>query len=83
MMESAGIPCRHICHIIKFDQLVRIPPVLTLGRWTKSAKVSKMMKMTTVVSHLNKEVLETTKFGSLSVAYTNLVFSPQRMNKVI
>ena len=71
IMESAGILCRHIFHIMKFEQLVRIPPALILSRWTKSAKVNKVMKMTAVASHLDKEVLETTKFGSLLVACTN------------
>ena len=71
MMESAGIPCRHIFHVVKFEQLVRIPLTLILGRWTKLAKVSKVMKMTAVTSHLDKEVLKTTEFGSLSAACTN------------
>ncbi|GAY68744.1 hypothetical protein CUMW_266540 [Citrus unshiu] len=31
MMESTGIPCRHIFHVMKFEQLVRIPPTLILG----------------------------------------------------
>ncbi|KAL9408767.1 hypothetical protein AB3S75_047199 [Citrus x aurantiifolia] len=72
MMESAGIPCRHIFHIMKLEQVGRIPPALILGYWTKSAKVSKVMKMTVAASHLDKEVSETTKFGSLSAACTNL-----------
>ena len=83
MMESVGIPCRHIFHIMKFEQLVRIPPALILGHWTKSVKVSKVMKMTAAVSHLDKEVLETAKFGSLSMDVLIFVFSLQRMNKVI
>ena len=33
-----------------------------------------MMRMTAVVSHLDKEVSETTEFGSLSTASTNLCF---------
>ncbi len=72
MMESAGIPCRYIFHIMKLEQLVRIPPTLILSRWTKSIKVSKVMKMTIAVSHLDKEVSETAKFGSLSAACSNL-----------
>ena len=72
MMESAVIPCRHIFHVIKLDQLVRIPSTFILSRWTNSEKVSKVMKRTTAASHLNKEVSETVKFGSLSVACSNL-----------
>ncbi|KDO48112.1 hypothetical protein CISIN_1g037678mg, partial [Citrus sinensis] len=72
MMESAGIPCRHIFHVMMLEQLARIPPTLILGRWAKSAKVSKVMKMIAAASHLDKEVSKTTKFGSLSAACTNL-----------
>ena len=57
---------------MKFEQLVRIPPALILGRWTKSVKVSKVMKMTIAASHLDKEVLEIAKFGLLSAACTSL-----------
>ena len=71
MMESSGISCRHIFHVMKLEQLVRVSLELILSRWTKLAKVSKVMKMTAVASHLDKEVSETTKFGSLSAACTN------------
>ncbi|GAY63740.1 hypothetical protein CUMW_228050 [Citrus unshiu] len=72
MMESTGILCRHIFHVMKFEQLVRIPPTLIIGHWTKSAKVSKVMKMTAATSYLDKQVLEIVKFGSRSTACTNL-----------
>lgn len=73
MMEFTGIPCRYIFHVIKLDQLVRIPLSLSLARCIKSKKVSTVMKMTAATLHIDKEMSKIAKFGSLTVC-NNLSF---------
>lgn len=74
MIESTGIQCTHIFHVMKMEQLVCIPPTLILGCWTKSAKVSKLMKMPATGLHLDKELSKIVKFGSLLAVCSNLCF---------
>lgn len=83
ILESSGIPCWHISHVMK-EQLARIPQIF-LAQWTKSEKVSTVMKMAIVAPYIDKKMSEIVKFGSLLAACNNLclVVSKNEQNYTI
>ena len=74
MLDSAGIPCSHIFHVMKLEQIVRIPPTLIRGRWTKSMKHSAKFNMDIAPHHMDKQLVEVAKFGALASACNNMCF---------
>ena len=73
MMESVGLPCRHMFHVLKVEQIEKIPDNMVLRRWTKKAKKHNTCK--TTKPEVDTEVLEVARFSALSAACNKMCYN--------
>ncbi|KAH9801186.1 protein FAR1-RELATED SEQUENCE [Citrus sinensis] len=72
MMDSAGIPCRHMFHVMKVEQFRNIPDNMILHRWTK--KVKDYTSCNLARSQVDSEISDVARFSSLSTATNKMCF---------
>ncbi|KAH9648477.1 hypothetical protein KPL70_025597 [Citrus sinensis] len=73
MMESVGLPCRHMFHVLKVEQIVKIPDNMVLRRWTK--KVNEHNTCRTTKPEVDTEVSEVARFSALSAACNKMCYN--------
>ncbi|KAH9658300.1 protein FAR1-RELATED SEQUENCE [Citrus sinensis] len=72
MMDSAGISCRHMFHVMKVEQFRNIPDNMILHRWTK--KVKDYTSCSLARSQVDSEISNVARFSSLSTATNKMYF---------
>ncbi|KAH9792410.1 protein FAR1-RELATED SEQUENCE [Citrus sinensis] len=72
MMDSAGIPCRHMFHVMKVEQFRNIPDNMILHRWIKKAKDYTSCNL--AQSQVDNEIFDVAKFSSLGTATNKMCF---------
>ncbi|KAH9703973.1 protein FAR1-RELATED SEQUENCE [Citrus sinensis] len=72
MMDFAGIPCRHMFHVMKVEQFTNIPDNMILHRWTKKAKDYTSFSLAR--SQVDSEIFDVAIFSSLSTATNKMCF---------
>ncbi|KAH9658486.1 protein FAR1-RELATED SEQUENCE [Citrus sinensis] len=73
MMESIGLPCRHMFHILKVEQIEKIRDNMVLRRWTKKAKEHKTYRTTKL--EVDTDVSEVARFSALSAACNKMCYN--------
>ena len=73
MMESVGLPCRHMFHVLKVEQIEKIPDNMVLRRWTKKVKEHNTCR--TTKPEVDTNVLEMARFSALSAAYNKMCYN--------
>ncbi|CAL1407495.1 unnamed protein product [Linum trigynum] len=63
LLESIGIPCRHILNVIKLRKMPRIPQSCFISRWTKKAKG--LGSEDAITSLIDSKLVETMRHGAL------------------
>ncbi|CAN1143527.1 Protein FAR1-RELATED SEQUENCE 5 [Linum perenne] len=63
LLESLGIPCRHILNVVKLRKMSAIPSACFSDRWLKKAKVKGSADVT--ATSLGNKLIETMRYGSL------------------
>ncbi|KAH9680073.1 hypothetical protein KPL71_026408 [Citrus sinensis] len=72
MMDSTGIPCRHMFHVMKVEQFRNIPNNMILHRWTK--KVKDYTSCSLARSQVDNEISDVARFSSLNTATNKMCF---------
>ncbi|KAH9802306.1 protein FAR1-RELATED SEQUENCE [Citrus sinensis] len=73
MMESVGLPCRHMFHVLKVEQIEKIPDNMVLRRWTKKAKEHNTCR--TTKPEVDTDVSEMARFSALSAACNKMCYN--------
>ncbi|XP_024035543.1 protein FAR1-RELATED SEQUENCE 5-like [Citrus sinensis] len=79
MMESVGLPCRHMFHVLKVEQIEKIPDNMVLRRWTKKVKEHNTCR--TTKPEVDTNVLEMARFSALSAAYNKMCYNAAKKVK--
>ncbi|KAL7252834.1 hypothetical protein ACSBR1_007399 [Camellia fascicularis] len=69
--ESFGIPCCHMVTVMKFEQLMCIPPSCVLKRWTRRGRSGYQQPNLTQIS---STLTQTARFGILSLCFSEMSY---------
>jgi len=73
MMESVRLPCRHMFHVLKLEQIAKILDNMVLRRWTKKAKEHNTCR--TTKPEVDTDVSEMARFSALSAACNKMCYN--------
>ena len=73
MMESVGLPCRHMFHVLKVEQIEKIPDNMVLRRWKKKAKEHNTCR--TTKPEVDTDVSKVARFSALSAACNKMCYN--------
>ena len=69
--ETIGMPCRHQIHVMKLEDMSRIPTSLIMHRWTQDAKLCAPSFVNVDVA---PEMLQMVRYASLSSSCSRMCY---------
>ena len=73
IMESVGLPCRHMFHVLKVEQIEKIPDNMVFRRWTRKAKEHNTCR--TTKPEVDTDVSEVARFSALFAACNKMCYN--------